>query len=252
MGVDGGFHADGADQLQGMVLHHVAQRTGLVVEGAALFHAQVFCDGDLDVGNVLAPPDRFEQRVAEAQRKQVLYRGLSQVVVDAEHLVFVQHLAHRRVDRLVRGQVVAQRLFEHHPRVRAVQAGSGDLLDRLREQGWCRRDVHHHGVGVARFQQVGQPCVIFGFRQVEPEVIKHRGESLEFLVGRPLGAFDCLEARLDQVAVLVVRQIIARHADDATALGQAAVAKCLEQRRHELAPGQVASAAEQNEIETHG
>ena len=40
----GGSIADRAQQLQRMVLHHVAQRAGLVVEGAALLHAQVFGD----------------------------------------------------------------------------------------------------------------------------------------------------------------------------------------------------------------
>jgi hypothetical protein len=73
-----------------VVLHHVAQRAGAVVEVAALFHAELFGDGDLDVGDVLAPPQRLEQRVAEAQGKQVLHRRLAQVVVDAEDLLFAE------------------------------------------------------------------------------------------------------------------------------------------------------------------
>jgi hypothetical protein len=77
-------------QLQRVVLHHVAQRAGLVVEGAALLHAQVFGDGDLDVGDVLAAPDGLEQRIAEAHREQVLHRGLAQVVVDAKDLLFAR------------------------------------------------------------------------------------------------------------------------------------------------------------------
>src|SRR3989344_3581975 len=50
-GVDGRLHADGAQQLQRVVLHHVAQGAGLVIERAARFHAQFFGNGDLDVGN---------------------------------------------------------------------------------------------------------------------------------------------------------------------------------------------------------
>ena len=76
-GVDGRLHANGAQQLQGMVLHHVAQGARLVVEGAAGFHAQFFGDGDLDVGNGFAPPQGLEQCIAKAHGKQVLHRRLA-------------------------------------------------------------------------------------------------------------------------------------------------------------------------------
>ena len=67
-----------------MVLHHVAQRAGAVVEVAARADAELLGQRDLDVGDALAPPQRLEQRIAEAQRQQVLHRRLAQVVVDAE------------------------------------------------------------------------------------------------------------------------------------------------------------------------
>jgi hypothetical protein len=76
VGSDRRLHGQRAQQLQRMVLHHVAQGAGLVVEGAALFHAQVLGDRDLDVGDVLAPPDGLEQRVAEAQRNRFCTEGL--------------------------------------------------------------------------------------------------------------------------------------------------------------------------------
>ena len=111
MGIDGRLHGNGADQLQGMVLHHVAQRASGFIKAAAFFHAQLFRHGDLDVGNVLAPPQRLKQGIAKAQRKQVLHCGLAQVVVNAEDLLLFEHLAHRLVDGAVGGQVVAQRFF---------------------------------------------------------------------------------------------------------------------------------------------
>ena len=39
MGVDGRLHGDGAQQLQRVVLYHVAQRAGALVKGATAFHA---------------------------------------------------------------------------------------------------------------------------------------------------------------------------------------------------------------------
>jgi hypothetical protein len=82
--VDGWLHANRAQQLQRMVLHHVAQGTGGLVERAALLDPQVFGNRDLDVGNVFTPPQGFKQSVTKAQRKQVLHRWLAQVVVDAK------------------------------------------------------------------------------------------------------------------------------------------------------------------------
>ena len=61
VGVDGRLHRHRAQQLQRMVLHHVAQRAGAVIKRTALFHAEFFGNGDLDVGNMLAPPEWLEQ-----------------------------------------------------------------------------------------------------------------------------------------------------------------------------------------------
>ena len=252
MGIDRRLHADGADQLQRVVLHHVAKRAGLVVEGAALFHAQVFGNRDLDVGDVLAAPDRLEQRIAKAHRKQVLHRRLAQVMVDAEHLVLVQHGAHRFVDRAVGCQVMAQRLFQHHAGRGAVQAGGGNVLNHLGKQVGRSSHVHHQGVGVARLQSVRQVPEILGLGQIDAVVVQQLREFLEFLGAGALGFLHGLEAAANLFAVLLVGQVIARYADDATVGWQRAMAKSLKQCRHQFAPYQVACAAEKNQIKTHG
>jgi hypothetical protein len=53
-------------------------------------------------------------------------------------------------------------------------------------------------------------------------------------------------------AVVGVAALVARHRQDAAARRQLAVAEGLEQRRHQLAPGEVAGAAEEDEVEGHG
>jgi hypothetical protein len=67
-----------------------------------------------------------------------------------------------------------------------------------------------------------------------------------------LARSTCVEPLLDEGAVLLVAEVVAGDADDAAALGQRAVAEGLEQRGHQLAPSQVARAAEEDEIEAHG
>ena len=83
------LHGDQRHELQHVVLHHVAQRAGFVVVRPAAFDANRFGHGDLHVVDVRGVPQRLEQRVREAQRQQVLHRFFAEVVVDAEHLVFV-------------------------------------------------------------------------------------------------------------------------------------------------------------------
>jgi hypothetical protein len=72
-----------------VVLHHVAQGAGLfVITAAAAFHAEVFRAGDLDVADVFAVPERFENRVGETQDHEVLRGLLAEVVVDPIGVAF--------------------------------------------------------------------------------------------------------------------------------------------------------------------
>jgi hypothetical protein len=50
---------------------------------------------------------------------------------------------------------------------------------------------------------------------------------------------------------VVVAEFVARHRQDAAARRQLAVAERLEERRHQLAPGQVARSAEKHDVESH-
>jgi len=51
--------------LKQVVRHHVAQRAGGVVKAAAMADAKLLVDGDLDVIDVVAVPDRLEHALAK-------------------------------------------------------------------------------------------------------------------------------------------------------------------------------------------
>ena len=55
------LHRDQAEQLQQVVLHHVAQRAGLVVVVAAVADAERLGDGDLHVVDPAGVPQRLEE-----------------------------------------------------------------------------------------------------------------------------------------------------------------------------------------------
>ncbi len=81
------LHRDQGQEVDHVVLDHVAQRTGVIVISAALLDAERLRRRDLDVLHVVPVPDRLEDRVGEAQREDVLHRLLAEVMVDAVDLV---------------------------------------------------------------------------------------------------------------------------------------------------------------------
>jgi len=73
-----------------MVLHHVADRPGLVVEPAAPLHAEVLGHRDLHAFDVGAIPHRLEEGVGKAEEQHVVHGALAEVMVDAKDVVFVE------------------------------------------------------------------------------------------------------------------------------------------------------------------
>ena len=67
-----------------MVLHHVADGAGLLIEEAAALHAETLGHGDLHAFDVVAVPDRLQEGVGEAEEMQVLDRVLAEIMVDAK------------------------------------------------------------------------------------------------------------------------------------------------------------------------
>src|SRR5690606_1270882 len=88
--------------------------------------------------------------------------------------------------------------------------------------------------------------------QVHAQVMQQRAKAFELVRGGALGQLHAVKPRLYQAAVLFMAQFVACYGNDAAPLGQRAVAERLEQRRHELAPGEVAGAAKQDKVKTHG
>ncbi|MNN19597.1 hypothetical protein D3C81_1328430 [compost metagenome] len=92
------LHGHQAQQLQQVVLQHVAGRAGAVIVASAVLYTQGFADADLHVVDLAVAPYRLQQGVGEAQGHQVLHGLLAQVVVDTEHLGFLEHRTNCLVD----------------------------------------------------------------------------------------------------------------------------------------------------------
>ena len=68
--------------------------------------------------DVLAVPERLEERVGEAEEQHVVHRPLAEVVVDAEDVRLVEGAEQDRVQRARRGEVAAERLLDDDARAR--------------------------------------------------------------------------------------------------------------------------------------
>ena len=141
------LHRDEADQLEEMVLEHVARGAGLLVERAAVLDADRLGHGDLHVVDVAPVPERLEDAVAEAEDQQVADRLLAEVVVDAVDLRLAEDLADLAVQPLRGVEVVAERLLDDDPPpaavvVLVVQPDPAELPDQVRRTataGWPGR-----------------------------------------------------------------------------------------------------------------
>ena len=99
-----------------MVLHHIAHRSDRVVKASSIQNVELLSHRDLNAFHVEVVPDRLQKGVGEAKEDHILYRVLAQVVIDTKDIFFGKYFVNRFIERYGRSQVVAKRLFNHHPR----------------------------------------------------------------------------------------------------------------------------------------
>ena len=111
-----------------MVLDNIAQGAGALVVPGAAADAAVLGRGDLDAVDSRGVQIGSNSALAKAVRSGS-NRFLAQVVVDPEHLGLVEHAQHLPIQRPGRNEVVPERLFDHDPRMRVLQAVQSRCLE---------------------------------------------------------------------------------------------------------------------------
>src|SRR5499426_3323118 len=105
-----------------MVLDDVTDRARLLIKSTPPLDAEVLGHGDLHTLNMVAIPERFQERIGEAEEEQVVHRPLAQVMVDAEDRLLVEGAEQRAVERLRRKAIMTERFFNDD--ASAVRAAS--------------------------------------------------------------------------------------------------------------------------------
>ena len=99
-----------------MVLDNVAHDAESVKVSAASVGAEVLLEGDLDGLDVLPRPQRLEDGVRPAERRDVEYDLLAEIVVDPEELRLVKVASGELVEGFKGGGVATEGLLDHQPR----------------------------------------------------------------------------------------------------------------------------------------
>ena len=125
--------------MQQVILNHIPHRAGFVVELAAILDSELLRHGDLDASHVVAIPDRFKRWISEAGVENVLYRFLSQKMIDAEDSFFGEIAVQNSVEFLCRCQVTPEWLLHHDARILSAARLGQPLGNRAEQAGWDRK-----------------------------------------------------------------------------------------------------------------
>ena len=236
-----------------MVLHHVAQRAGLLVEGPAPLHANRLGGGNLHAVDKVPVPDWLKYPVAKPEDQDVLHRLLAQVVVNAEDLLLVKDRVHVPVQRPRALQVVPKRLLNHHPNralVRVCHLVCAQVLDNrreiLRRSRQIKQPVAANAVGRSqRIQLALQSVIACRVVKVHGKVVHLRQEACQLRIRRIHIAK--LQNPLAHIRGKFVANRPPRHAQNHQLLRQQSHLLQMEERRQQLALGQVARRAKNHQ-----
>ena len=192
-----------------MVDHDVAQGADRVIKVGAVLDADGLGHRDLNIGDVVAVPDRLEHRVGEAQVQDLLEAHLAEVVIDPEELGLVQILVKLCGQCPCRLEIVPERLLYHDPLAGVEQTLLLERADHLPEE---RRGDLQVERGVLAVAECRLDTVVGGaVTKVTADVLKAPGKALEHVLVQLLATF--LDRGTGSVHQLLYLPVLDRHTD---------------------------------------
>ncbi len=240
----GRLHGDDRQNLEHMVLHHVAQRADAVIIGDAAFQAHGFADSDLDMVDAGRVPQGFEHQIAKAQRQQVLDGFLAQIMVDAENLILFEQRADAVIDLLGGSQILADRLFHRDPGERGDEAGVRQTLRRGGEQRWRGGEIDRQAAFQPPVDPIGKGGELGRIACLHRLIADHRAEGGGDLAVIAVGRQKLAQRRIDIVAEGVIVQFRPAGGDDQKIVGQQPVGQEVIERREDHPSREIPRSAE--------
>src|SRR6202034_26150 len=185
------IHGQVGQDLQQVILNHIPHRAGFVVELAAILASELLRHSDLNASHVVAIPDRLKHWISKAGVENVLYRFLSQKMIDAEDSFFGEIAMQNSVEFSCRCQVTPEGLLHHDARILSA-ARLGQPLGNCAEQaGWNRKVMKRLFRRAQLFAQLGESVRIVVVavhvpqkaRQFVERILVEAAESFETVLG---------------------------------------------------------------------
>ncbi|KAH3659324.1 hypothetical protein OGATHE_006208 [Ogataea polymorpha] len=101
--------------LEQVVLHHISNDTDGIKISTSSLGSERLLEGDLDRLDEVVVPAGRQKVVGEPERNKVLHHLFPQVVVDSVQLVLAPEWGQLLLQRLRRGQIVAERFLDDDP-----------------------------------------------------------------------------------------------------------------------------------------
>ncbi len=240
----GRLHRHQRQQLQHMVLHHVADCARIIIERDAAFQPDGFGHGDLHVINMRCIPQRFEHQIGKAQRQQVLHRLLAKIVIDPENAVFGEGGGDCVIDFAAGDEIGAERFFKAHPHIIACQPGGLQPLDGGFKQ--ARRGREEDRQPARRGADPGGKIAVTFKRGRIERLVAEAVEEIRHPPA-PVSGEVFLQRCAREAAIFAAGQLAARGADDLEVIGQQAIGIEREQAGQQHPLGKVARGSEQQQ-----
>ena len=233
-----------------MILHHVAQRSRVVVIAAAVLDAHRFGHGDGHIVNAATVPDWLEKRIGKAECQNVLHRFLAQIMINPENLGFLEIGGEDGIQGQGGFQVIADWFLHHNPCPFPVARQSGfaevfwDFAEHARRCGHVKDAV---GFGAPFLFQSGalgaQSRIGLWLFEITLLVADVLGEFIPGGVLRFAKPRELIDAVMQPLTQLFVAHGNAIHRDDREISGHASVLGEVEQGWHKFAPSQITGSA---------
>ena len=254
--VAGRFHGDEREHTEHVVLHHVAEHAVVVEVAAAVLHPEPLRHGDLHAVDVAAVPVGFENHVGEAENHDVLHRLLTEVMVDAVDLPFLQVAVQFAVQFACAIKVAAERFLDDDApeavgslvkKARLAEV-RGHVAEKRGSDGEVENDVASGNAPLLAdgFEFFFECSVDRLVVQVAAEVVASGHEWIPLLrVDRMRGELLDVRGHLVAEGLVIARRD--GHAHDGELFRQQSDAAEVEEGGDELALGQVAGGTEDDE-----
>ena len=205
--------------------------------------------------DVLPVPEWLEDAVCEAKHEQVLHRLLAEIMIDAIDLVFPKELVQRSVELTGRLEIASEGLLDDHTaKARSrilVESGGVQPFRQEKHRRGRHAEVDHavaRGAASAIGLVEGTPHGIEAVARIE--VVRHVAQTLgkrrpDVIVDRKTS--ESLDVVAHRVAERLVGHVGAARSDDGETRRQRALCSERVESRHELAPCQIATCAEDDD-----